>query len=365
MTGRRNFRWRRRRSLHCGPRPSPAPSRLPFIQPPIQSAETAAASSIPPPAMAQLADPHRPAPREPTGGPAALPCSHKPRADRAARDREAFWGRSWHRRIARHSHRLIHRRWKRLRARDHLGGNGGYGNDDATGENVLYHLLQRLALSGSTSGSLTLEQDAYAGDAGGSTIPAGGPRGMQLPISSPRIASAHKPALALPRRLRRRKHGSNASGGCASIAIVNLTSNTSGQLEGTAASNYYGGGSGYSGRSSTGRDFSQWRRRQHLDGHGFRYRKRGIRRLFERLFNRRKRWRRREHRHGQRGCRRKIDRQCHRLQRRRRERNDPRTVRHRHPWSCRDQGTPLPERERRLGRPEKVGYRPLHGRGNV
>ena len=42
----------------------------------------------------------------------------------------------------------------------------------------------------------------------------------------------------------------NASGGGSSNACVNLTSDTSGQLQGTAASNYYGGGSGYSGGGS-------------------------------------------------------------------------------------------------------------------
>ena len=158
-----------------------------------------------------------------------------------------FWGRSWHRRIARHSHRLIHRRWKRLMPRDDLGGNGGYGNDDATGGDGASR-LSASHKSGSTSGSLTLEQDLMRATPAAQRATAGGPRGMQLPIlSSPRIASAHSPALTLPQAAPAEKATAPTPAAAAqSSAIVNLTSNTSGQLEGTAASNYYGGGSGYS-----------------------------------------------------------------------------------------------------------------------
>jgi hypothetical protein len=109
-------------------------------------------------------------------------------------------------------------------------------------------LLTSNAVSGTTTGALTLEQDVYAGDAGGSNGGAGGTAGTatsNFSLTQNSVANLTAYSIATGGSGGSSQNAS-ASGGGGATATITLASNTSGTVNANAGANYYGGGSGYS-----------------------------------------------------------------------------------------------------------------------
>jgi hypothetical protein len=103
-------------------------------------------------------------------------------------------------------------------------------------------------VSGSTSGSLTLEQDAYAGDAGGANGANGGTGGNATSdfTLSPNTGSSITATSVATGGAGSTSQNATGSAGGTATSQISLSSSISGLVTATAASNYYGGGSGYS-----------------------------------------------------------------------------------------------------------------------